>query len=88
VAHGGDLIKQFDLEMLKAEKRHLFPDDNSVWHGFDQINDVDIEIERWSPDEATNRFLAEFYLLIYTLRHFDVKWADLASELDGGKCDQ
>lgn len=49
-------IKDFDLQMLKAEKLALFPDDEFNWPGFDQIENVDINIECWQPREAEFRF--------------------------------
>ena len=54
------IIKKFDLQMLKAEKRYLFPDDKELWFGFDLIEDVNIEINCLSPSEAEKRFIGAF----------------------------
>lgn len=46
-----DLIKHYDLVMLKMEKRVLFPGDNHEWSGFANIpdrNDVMIQGYDWS----------------------------------------
>jgi len=57
------IIKDLDYQMLKAEKKVLFPNDNRKWSGFDQIKDVDIEIQCWKPEIAEVYFLNMFNLL-------------------------
>lgn len=57
------VIKEIDLQMLKAEKKHLFPKDNHVWFGFDSIDNVDVSIKCLNPHEAEKKFLDIFQLL-------------------------
>ena len=54
------VVKMFDLQMLKAEKAHLFPHDEENWFGFDKIKKVDITIQCWDPRKAMERFLLLF----------------------------
>lgn len=56
----GDLhgkIKQVDLELLKAEKQALFPDDPHEWLGFSEIRSVDIDFIFACPTESKRLFL-------------------------------
>ena len=55
-----DIVKTFDLQMLKAEKASLFPMDTENWFGFDDILEVDITISCWTPATARARFLQLF----------------------------
>ena len=56
-----DVIKAIDLQMLKAEKLHLFPKDRETWTGFGEIEAADVNIQCWQPDEARKRFLYLFH---------------------------
>ncbi len=49
-------VKRIDLMMLKAEKRQLFPSDQLTWSGFDDIEDIDVQVRCWSPNEAAEEF--------------------------------
>ena len=53
-------VKRFDLCMLKAEKKHLFPDDKLAWNGFAELEDVDVDIQCWGPGYAGFQFLQRF----------------------------
>ncbi len=55
------LVKTFDLQMLKAEKAHLFPKDKENWFAFEDVAEVSITIGCWNPDEAAIRFLQLYY---------------------------
>lgn len=55
-----DKVKYIDLCMLKAEKRHLFPDDQLTWQGFGELPDIEPDIMCWSPDESAKRFIEAF----------------------------
>lgn len=57
-------IKSFDLQMLKAEKLALFPDDDFNWHGFNQIKDVHVDIKCWHPKEAEMHFFMTYSDLV------------------------
>lgn len=56
-----DLIKRFDIEMLKKEKESLFPSHAEIpWFGFDKINDVNIPIQCLTPKQAETLFIMTF----------------------------
>ena len=52
-------VKYIDMTMLKAEKKHLFPNHD---HGdsLDAYMDVDVEFEMFQPEEAVIAFLSAF----------------------------
>ena len=56
VGHTSD-IKTVDNMLLKAEKRFLFPSDQTDWHGFDSIPDCEPTFRRWVPEEAFAQFM-------------------------------
>ena len=53
-------VKTIDLQLLKAEKKHLFPSDREIWTNFETIDDVDINFGWWHPHHAAGRFLDSF----------------------------
>jgi 5'-deoxynucleotidase YfbR-like HD superfamily hydrolase len=52
-----NLVKTYDLQMLKAEKVALFPEDTEDWFGFEEVDTVVIDIECNDPDTAEEKFL-------------------------------
>lgn len=55
-------IKYYDLGMLKAEKQAMWGKFDQ-WSGLDQVDNLDVKLEFWSPAYARNEFLALFYQL-------------------------
>jgi uncharacterized protein len=53
-----ETIKFFDRAMLKAEKTTMWPNDKEKWAGFSEIEDRDISLRFWRPDQAEWQFLA------------------------------
>ena len=51
------MIKKVDRELLKAEKAVLFPRDREVWAGFEDVDEIDVEINFWEPAEAFKQFM-------------------------------
>jgi 5'-deoxynucleotidase YfbR-like HD superfamily hydrolase len=51
-------IKFFDRAMLKAEKTTMWPNDAEEWEGFSEIEDRDVPLRFWRPDQAEWQFLA------------------------------
>jgi hypothetical protein len=58
-----DIVKSIDLRMLKTEKTQLFQEDGTIWHGFNDLEVVDIDIMRWPPSDVIDVFMAMFELL-------------------------
>lgn len=58
-----EIVKSIDLRMLKTEKTQLFQKDGTIWHGFKDLEVVDVDIMRWAPSDAWDVFMAMFDLL-------------------------
>lgn len=56
-------VKEIDLQMLKAEKIHLFGEHGRDWDGFSEIKDVDVDFWCWDPRAAKTIFLRTFALI-------------------------
>ena len=54
--HWSDVIKRFDRAMLKAEKIAMWPEDREKWEGFSDIEDRDVSLGYWPPDQAERNF--------------------------------
>lgn len=50
------LIKQYDLEMLKAEKIQLFPYDRMEWFGMDGVRSRDVRLSYLGFEQARDLF--------------------------------
>lgn len=57
------VVKDIDLRMLKTEKTQLFQEDGTIWHGFGELEVIDVDIMRWAPSDAVDVFMAMFELL-------------------------
>lgn len=51
-----DIVKRYDRLMLKVEKTSMWPDDAEHWSGFGDIDDVDMDLDYLSPEDACRRF--------------------------------
>ncbi len=52
-----DVIKHYDRAMLKAEKLAMWPDDQTAWAGFSEIDDRRVRFSFLAPDRAERTFL-------------------------------
>jgi 5'-deoxynucleotidase YfbR-like HD superfamily hydrolase len=52
-----NVIKRFDRIMLKVEKVNMWPQDKELWAGFAHTEDVELDLNFWTPDEAKDQFL-------------------------------
>jgi len=68
--HG--VIKEVDRLMLKCEKTQLWPEDQSQWHGFADIGDVDIRLDYLHPAEASQLFLCVWDLIEFPIERSGV----------------
>ena len=60
-----EVIKHYDLIMLMAEKRELWPEDTETWEGFDDVPEREVEFGFAEPREAETLFLM-------VANHFDL----------------
>ena len=54
------IIQHCDRMMLKTEKHHFWPDDDTKWNGFDEVGFANVDIQCYSPIQANNQFLFLF----------------------------
>lgn len=53
-------IKLYDLILMKAEKKHFWPEDTQEWTGLEDIPDRDVPFACWVPERASYWYRSTF----------------------------
>jgi len=63
-----DYVKEFDRRILRDEREQAMSTSNNKW-GTDELEPLGVKLHFWSPDDAEEKFLEEFFRLTRDYGH-------------------